>query len=102
MLRPAQVRLLTELNPSTGSVHLEPAVIDSVRVGGAADGSALATIEWRGNSGLPVAYLSSYSPVVGHVVLLLVQGPQVIIVGQIRGLTDGAADTEPDGLPNYT
>lgn len=97
----AQARLVNELAPfdRDRSAAIEPAVIDTVAPNGAADGSALATVEWRGASGLPMPYLASYAPTVGHVVLLLVQGSQAVILGRIIGLPDEIPADDPIATP---
>jgi hypothetical protein len=62
----------------------EPAVVYSVTPAGARDGNALCTVTWRGTQ-TPAAYSSSYAPVVGHVVLLGVQPPSVVILCRLIG-----------------
>lgn len=52
--------------------------VAAVGAGGAADGNALVTITWQGTS-IKVAYAASYTPVVGHVVLLARTQPLVIL-----------------------
>jgi hypothetical protein len=63
---------------------VEPGTVLSVTAGAAEDGNALAEVTWRGLS-VEAAYLSTYTPVVGHVVLLLVQPPQLTILGRVVG-----------------
>lgn len=89
-ISPGTRRLLAELlgttDPGGRSVSwLEPATVMTVTAGGATDGASLCQVAWRGVT-IPVAYLASYSPVVGHVVLLNVQPPQVVIVGRVVGI----------------
>ena len=62
----------------------EPAEVVSVTAGGAEDGAALAQVTWRGLT-VYAAYVASYTPVVGHTVLLLVQPPQLTILGRLVG-----------------
>ncbi len=85
----AQRRQANELRDlaRAGSPHraaYAPAQVTAVATGAAADGNALVSVDWRGTV-IEVAYLSSYSPAVGHTVLLLVQGSQVVIVGRLIG-----------------
>lgn len=54
------------------------ATVTAVTAGGAADGNALVTVNWQGAS-VRVAYAASYTPVVGHVVLLARTQPPVIL-----------------------
>lgn len=58
--------------------------ITAVAAGAAADGNALATVTWQGQA-LRAAYTASYTPVVGHVVLMARIGPQLAIVGRLIG-----------------
>ena len=62
----------------------EPATVASVTAGAASDGNALVTVSWRGGL-YPAAYPASYSPAVGHTVLLLVQDPQIAILCRLIG-----------------
>lgn len=63
----------------------EPGVITTVTPGGATDGNALVTVTYRGVA-QQAAYLSSYTPVVAHNVLLLVTSTGgVVILGRIIG-----------------
>jgi hypothetical protein len=63
---------------------MEPATVLTVTAGAASDGNALVAVTWRGATcNLP--YLASYTPVVGHHVMLLVQPPQAVITGRIIG-----------------
>ena len=79
-------RLADELAALTTQpgVRMEPGTVVTVVAGAAADGNALVTVSWRGTS-VAVPYPSSYTPVVGHVVLLLVAPPQVVIVARLLG-----------------
>lgn len=58
---------------------VEPATVATVTAGAAADGNALATVTWRGIA-VPAAYLASYTPVVGHTVLVLYQPPGGLVI----------------------
>lgn len=63
----------------------EPGVVASVTPGGASDGNALATVTYRGVT-QEAAYLASYTPTVGHTVLLLVTSTgSVVILGRTLG-----------------
>lgn len=67
------------------SAWVEPAVVASVSAGAAADGNALVTVTWRGQS-VQAAYLSSYTPTVAHVVIVLYQPPGgLLILGRAIG-----------------
>lgn len=67
------------------SAWVEPATVASVAAGAAADGNALVTLTWRGQS-IKAAYLSSYTPTAGHVVAVLYQPPGgLLILGRIIG-----------------
>jgi len=60
------------------------AVVDGVTQGASPQGFATVTIAWQGASGLPVsAYLASYTPVVGHVVLIARSTVQTVILGRL-------------------
>jgi hypothetical protein len=58
--------------------------VTAVLPGAAVDGTALVSVLWRGTQ-VEAAYLASYTPAVGHVVLLLVDPPQVVILGRLIG-----------------
>jgi hypothetical protein len=67
------------------SAWLEPAVVQAVAAGGAADGNALATVTWRGQN-VKAAYLASYTPTVGHNVIVACQPPAgLLILGRVIG-----------------
>lgn len=67
------------------SAWIEPATVATVTAGGAADGNALVTVTWRGQS-VQAAYLAAYTPVAGHVVAVLYQPPGgLLILGHIIG-----------------
>jgi hypothetical protein len=67
------------------SCWMEPAVVATVSAGAAADGNALVTVTWRGQS-IQAAWLASYTAVVGHTVAVLYQPPGgLLILGQIKG-----------------
>lgn len=65
-------------------LRMEPGQVIAVSAGAAKDGNALVTVAWRGAS-VNVPYPSSYSPAVGHVVLLLIQPPQVVLIARLIG-----------------
>ena len=82
-------RVLSELLGTTDpggrpASWLEPATVTAVTAAGASDGSALCTVTWRGLV-VAVAYLSSYTPVVGHTVQINVQPPALLILGRAIG-----------------
>lgn len=66
------------------AVRMEQGVIATVTAGAAADGNALVTVTWRGTT-VACPYPSTYVPVVGHVVLLLIVPPQLVIVARLIG-----------------
>jgi hypothetical protein len=61
------------------SAWIEPATVATVTAAAAADGNALVTVTWRGAS-QQAAYLSSYAPVVGHVVAVVYQPPGGLLI----------------------
>lgn len=69
---------------STDSVRIEQGVIITVAAGAAADGNALVTVRWRGTD-IRCAYPSTYTPVVAHVVLLLINPPMIVIACRLIG-----------------
>lgn len=85
----AQRRTANELR-DLASRHGHPArygaaQVTAVAAGAAADGNALVSIDWCGTT-TEAAYLASYgSPAVGHTVLVLAQGPQLVILGRLIG-----------------
>jgi hypothetical protein len=67
------------------SAWVEPATVATVTAGAAADGNAAVTVTWRGQS-VKAAYLSSYTPTVGHIVVVLYQPPGgLLILGRVIG-----------------
>jgi len=73
--------------PSQGwqPVAAEQATVITVTPGAASDGNAAVTVTWHGTS-VPAVYLSSYTPTVGHNVLVLVQpSAPLVILGRIIG-----------------
>ena len=88
-MTPAARRLAAELTGLSGpgkrpSSWLEPAVVFSVTPGGALDGNARCVVTWRGVQ-VPAAYASSYVPTVGHVVLVNVQPPSLVVLCRVIG-----------------
>lgn len=88
-MSPATRKLAAELLGKTGpgrrpSSWLEPAVVSHVTPGGASDGNALVAVTWRSTEVL-VAYAAAYTPVVGHVVLLNIQPPSLVIICRVIG-----------------
>lgn len=64
---------------------VEPGLVATVTAGAAADSNALVAVTYRGVT-TEAAYLSSYTPTVGHVVLLLVQSSgSVVVLGRLIG-----------------
>ncbi len=82
-------RLAAEITRDRGpqgapSAWVEQATVATVSAGAAADGNALVTVTWRGAS-QRAAYLSPYTPTVGHVVAVVIQGGALLILGRIIG-----------------
>lgn len=69
---------------TTDPLRMEQGTITAVSAGAAIDGNALVTVSWRGTS-IFCPYPSTYTPVVGHVVLLLVCPPRVVIIARLIG-----------------
>lgn len=61
-----------------------PGVVTAVTAGAAADGNALVTVNCDGTI-TAAAYNAAYTPVVGHVVLLAVQGASRTILCRVVG-----------------
>jgi hypothetical protein len=74
---------ITAMTKNPG-VHMEAGTIVTVGIHTAADGNNLVTVNWRGTN-IQAAYLSSYNPIVGNTVLLLIAPPQVVILAQLIG-----------------
>lgn len=70
-----------------GAAAAEPAflvgTVTAVVAGAARDGNAAVTVIVRG-SAIPAAYVSDYTPAVGHVVLLSRTQP-LVVIGRIIG-----------------
>lgn len=66
------------------AVSMDQGAITAVAAGAALDGNALVSVSWRGTT-IQCAYPSTYTPVVGHVVLLLIAIPRVVIVARLIG-----------------
>lgn len=76
---------------AVASAHMETAEVTAVTVGGGADGQNLVTVRWRGRT-VRAARCASYSPVVGHKVLVLVQGPRLIVIDRLVGTPPKATE----------
>lgn len=61
-----------------------PAVVTSVVAGGAKDGFAAVTVRFQGGQ-YRASYMSHYTPVVGHVVRVTLDGNQLHIEGRPGG-----------------
>ena len=83
-------RAAAEMNrdrPSQGWQPLaaEQATVATVTAGAASDGNAAVTVTWHGST-VPAVYLSSYTPTVGHSVLVMVlPSAPLVILGRIIG-----------------
>lgn len=90
MLSPNGRRLAAELSrdprpQGTPHYRVEQAVVTAVAAGAASDGNALVTVDYR-DAAQEVAYLSSYTPTVGHTVGLQVGSDgSLLILGRIVG-----------------
>jgi uncharacterized iron-regulated membrane protein len=62
------------------------AVVTQVQPGAARDGLALVTVNYLGAT-LRVRYLTQYTPVVGHLVVLRRNGGDLYILGRLGGYT---------------
>jgi len=74
------------------AVELPVATVTAVQAGASLDGIALATVDYLGAS-LKVPYLTSYTPVVGHVVAMTRHAGNWLILGRPGGfppLTGGS------------
>lgn len=76
--------VLARTDPDRPPSWLDPATVDHIAVGAGTDGADLVYVVWHGVT-VPVAHLASYAPAAGHVVLLNVQGPSLVIVGRVVG-----------------
>lgn len=64
---------------------VEPGVVATVTAGAASDGNALAAVTYRGVT-QELAYLSSYTPVVGHTVAVSVSSSgAAFVLGRLIG-----------------
>jgi hypothetical protein len=61
-----------------------PATVATVTAGAGYGGATLVEVDWLGGR-YAVPYLDSYTPTVGHTVLLLIQRPQAVIFGRVVG-----------------
>lgn len=57
----------------------------AVTPGGASDGNALITVDWRGGSYLAAGYDAAYTPAVGHRIKCVVIADQIHIDGRVIG-----------------
>lgn len=73
-----------DLDSDTATCRFEPAVVSSTSAT-AADGQTECTLTWRGAT-IRAPYLSTYTPTVGDVVVLIVQGRSRFVVGKLKGL----------------
>lgn len=69
---------------ATPAAWFSPAVVATVTAGGAFGGTAKVEVDWLGGRYV-VPYLATYTPTVGHTVLLMIQDPQAVIFGQVIG-----------------
>lgn len=71
------------LAPEPGP-RFEQGTVTAVAAGAAADGNALVTVSWRGVE-VSVPYPASYTPVVGHTVLVVYQDKQLFVLARLIG-----------------
>lgn len=88
-MRPADRTLIGRLAEKLRDVERSiPRVIRvsvvNVAAGAASDGNALCTVSWNG-ADVEAAYLSSYSPTVGHSVLAVYVAGRLVILGRVIG-----------------
>jgi hypothetical protein len=77
--------LLGKNTPEVLSAKFEPAVVTDVTTYTAADGNPVCVVRWRGAT-IRAAYLSTYTPAVDDVVVLLIQGATRFILGTLAGV----------------
>lgn len=83
-MQPNMRRAASELfkdRPPQGSQScwFESATVSAVTAGAASDGNALCTVTWRGQA-VDAAYCATYTPTVGHTVVVVVQPPASLLV----------------------
>lgn len=81
-----------DFDSDVASCRFEPARVTSASAT-AADGRTECTLKWRGTT-IRAPYLSTYTPTLNDVVVLLVQGRGRFVVGKLYGL-NMAANTYP-------
>lgn len=74
----------TFLDAAADGAHWAVGTVQTVTAGAAADGNPLVSVRWQGSNVL-AAYLSSYTPVVGHVVVMARVGAGLLIIGRAIG-----------------
>lgn len=73
-----------EADSETVSCRFEPAVVSSVSAT-AADGNTECTLTWRGTT-IRAPYLSTYTPTLNDVVVLVIQGRSRFVLGKMKGI----------------
>lgn len=74
------IRRLADDDPNDADEWAGTAVVTNAAAGVTADGRRLITVEWRSTS-TDCAYLASYTPVVGHRVSFIKNGPILFVLG---------------------
>lgn len=78
------VNRLTVPDAGTPTGSWATAEIASIAIGGGADGNDLVTVTWRGDT-YQASHGSTYTPVVGHVVLCAYNGAELFVLDRIIG-----------------
>jgi len=73
-----------EGDSEVATCRFEPATVSSTSAT-AADGNTECTLSWRGTT-IRAPYLSTYTPVVDDVVVLIVQGRSRFVIGKMKGV----------------
>lgn len=86
LLARSQRRLAGKMREASGSVlKVRLGTIAAVTAGAAADGNAAVTVTVTGNT-IPAPYLASYTPTVGHTVVVVLVLNSPLILGRVIGL----------------
>jgi hypothetical protein len=75
------IRRLTSDDPNDGNDRGGTGIVTNVAAGTTPDGRRLITILWRGAL-IDCAYLASYTPVQGHSVVFMKDGPVIFVLGK--------------------
>lgn len=75
------IRLLADDDPNDDESWAGTAQVINANAGSTPDGRLLITVRWRGTN-TDCAYLASYTPVVGHQVSFIKNGPVLFVLGK--------------------